>query len=442
MRRHWSVRDVASWNVADPPAPASVDALRTVDPTPLTSWQPRSGPQVKRSDILVSGQPKWAIFEGRAPFTRPPQETMSSVLPTTVRVAVTLLAIAGTAGQVAYLDALWWHSLGLADTMVRDVSGGLILYLAAHAVVSVASALLAVLLVQREGPRERAARALGTAFGAWSYLMAYSGVVMLFRPDPGAARDVFEAHFLIVEMLGLIALVRFTALFPRPLVPSEIERSPTLPGLLSPVHDVSLWMLRTAAPWIAGAVVIVGLWTATLAAGGSIADAGLSRVMHGVRFIAAGLGVLNLRRSWGRVTGEDRRRLEWLVAGLSFLFGALALMIGGNVLVSVAGFRAPDIAWQPLVIDVGLVGFLGGVALGVLYDGPVDPTLVVRRVATVSAMGTLGLFLAAGLEALLAGGILAAFSLRAGVGTALALATVVSTYRALVRLVDRVLTQA
>jgi len=367
---------------------------------------------------------------------------MTSVLSTTMRVAVTLLAIAGIAGQVAYLDALWWHSFGLSETMVRDVSGGLILYMAAHAIVSVASAILAVVLVQNEGPRERAARALGTAFGAWSYLMAYSGVVMLFRPDPGFGREIFEAHFLVVEMLGLIGLVRFTALFPEPLVPSEIERAPTLPPILGPVHDASLWMLRPAAPWVVGGLVVAELWALTLAAGGPIGDAGLSRLMHVVRFLAAGLGVLNLRRSWGRSLGDERRRLEWLVAALSFLFGALALMIGGNVLVSVAGFRAPDVAWQPLVIDVGLVGFLVGVALGVLYDGTVEPTGVVRRVVTVSVMGTPGLFLAAGLEALLAGGILAAFSLRTGVGTALALATVMSTSRALVRMIDRVLAQA
>ncbi len=172
-----------------------------------------------------------------------------------------------------------------------------------------------------------------------------------------------------------------------------------------------------------------------------MSDAGLSPLMVLVRFAAAGLVVLNLRRAWGLATGADRDRLTWLVAGLSALLGSLALLIGGNVLVAVTGFPEPNVAWRPILLDLGLIGFLAGLAMSILYSGPVHPITVVRHIASACTVTTVGLFLAAGLEALFAGGILAAYSLRTGVGTAIALATIVSTYRNLVRLVGRLLPQ-
>jgi len=60
---------------------------------------------------------------------------------------------------------------------------------------------------------------------------------------------------------------------------------------------------------------------------------------------------------------------------------------------------------------------------------------------TLAIQTTLGLFLAAALEALFAGGVLAAFSLRTGVGTVIAFVAIVSTFRALVRYLDRLLKQ-
>ena len=364
---------------------------------------------------------------------------MASVMLTAVRAAVTLLAIAGAAGHIAYLDALWWHSLGLTETVARDVGSALITLLAAHAVVSIVCGFLGVALVLREGPRQDAARGLGAAFGSWSYLMAYSGVTMLFRPDPGLGRDIFEGHFLLVEVIGLAGLLRFTALFPKPLIAERIEASPTMPRALMPGHLVSLWMLRPTAPWIVGFLLLVGLWMGMTMTGRPISDAGLSPVMDVFRLGAAGLVVLNLRRAWVRASGEERDRLTWLAASLAFLFGSLALMIGGNVLVAVTGFPEPTVAWRPILLDLGLIGFLVGLAQSILYKGSGHPIRMVRRVTSVSAVLTMGLFLAAGLEALFASGVLAAFTLRGGVGTAVAVATIVSTYRALTRRIERLL---
>jgi hypothetical protein len=372
--------------------------------------------------------------------TVPIEETapeMMSVVPIVVRVSVILLAIAATAGYVAYLDALWWHALGLTATMARNVSPATLVLLTADAIVAVTCSVLSVVLVLHEGPRAGAARALGASFGAWSYLMAYAGVTMLFRPDPGSLRAVFEGQFLFVEVIGLAGLLRFTALFPRPLGPEELEPSETLPRVLLPFHRASVFMRRPLAPWSVGMVVLISLWGWTIVSGGEISDAGLSPIMDVVRFLAAGLVVMNVRRAWGAATEGDRDGLTWLVAGLSFLLGSLSLLIGGNVLVAVTGFPEPDVSWRPILLDLGMIGFLVMLAMSVLYRGPTDPAQTTRSIATATAVVTAGLFLAAGLEAFFTGGVLAAYALPGGVGTAISFAVVLSTYRGLIRFIER-----
>lgn len=359
---------------------------------------------------------------------------------TIVRVLVILLAVAGTVGHLAYLDALWWHALGLTATMARDVSAATIMLLAAHAVVSIACSVLSIMLVLHEGHRASAARALAVAFGAWSYLMAYSGVTMLLRPvSPGFAREVFEAHFLLVEVLGLSALLRFTSVFPRRLTTAELRPLATLPDALVPFHHVAVFMRGHWAPWITGGLVLIALWGWTVLSGGALSDAGLSPLMDGVRFAAAGLVVMNLRRAWGVSTEGDRDALLWLAAALVILIGSLAILIGGNVLVAVTGFPEPHVAWRPILLDVGTFGFFVSLALSVLDQGGRDPARLTRKVASATVVVTSGLFLAAGLEALLTGGFVASYALRTGVGTAIAFAIVLSTYRSSSRMIERAL---
>jgi hypothetical protein len=350
------------------------------------------------------------------------------------------LALAGVSGHIAYLDALWWHSLGLSSTVATSVSRATIMLLTAHAVVSVVCSILAITLVLDERHRQEASRALGVAFAAWSYLMAYSGVTMLFRPiAPGLAREVFEAHFLAIEVLGLVALVRFTSIFPRPLLDEELQPTESLPAVLLPFHQIAVFMRhRTAA--IATAVAVLSfLWLTTLATGGALSDAGLSPAMDVIRFLAAGLVVMNLRRAWGVSTEGDRDSLTWLLASLSFLLGSLALLIGGNVLVAVTGFPEPNVAWRPILFNLGMIGFLTGIAMSVLQRGRIDPAHLTRRIATVAALITGGLFLAAGLEALFSGGVDASLSVRKGVGTAIAFAITLSTHKSLERFIERLL---
>lgn len=364
---------------------------------------------------------------------------MSSLAPTVLRLAVILLALASTTGQLAYLDALWWHTLGLTSLLARNVSPATIMLLTAHAIVAVVCAVLSIALVLHEGVRGQAARALGAAFGSWSYLMAYSGVTMLFRPDPGITREFFEAHFLFVEAMGLIGLLSFTGLFPRKLAPEELRASETLPRFLLPLHRVTVFMRSPRAAGIVGMAVLITLWGLTLVSGGNLSDAGLSPVTDVIRFCAAGIAVINVRRAWDAATEGDRDGLTWLLVSLSLLLGALSLLIGGNVLVAVTGFPEPNVAWRPLLLDLGIIGFLGGLAMSVLHRGTIDPLQLTRRIASATVILTGGFFLAAGLEGFLAGGILGTYSMRAGVGSAISFAIVLATRGGLVRIIDRAL---
>ena len=362
---------------------------------------------------------------------------MTPVVATAIRVWVILLAIAGTAGHVVYLDELWWHKLGLTATMARSVTPATLLLLTAHAIVTVVCAVLGVALVLNEGQRARAGRVLGAAFGAWSYLMAYSGVTMLFRPDPGLSREIFEGHFLFVEVFGLAGLLHFTSVFPRPLSAEELQPSETLPPMLMPFHAAAVFMRRAGAPWFVGMAILVALWSWTALSGGEISDAGLSPIMDVVRFLSAGLVVMNHRRAWHVATEGDRDQLMWLLASLSILLGCLAILIGGNVLVAVTGFPEPNVSWRPILLDLGLIGCLVALAMSVLHHDSIDPARVTRVVGSAAAIVTIGLFLSAGLEAFFAGGVLAAYSLRTGAGTAISFAIVLSTYRGMLRLIGR-----
>jgi hypothetical protein len=266
--------------------------------------------------------------------------------------------------------------------------------------------------------------------------MAYSGVTMLFRPvSPGPRRGFFEAHFLMVEILGLAALIRFTAIFPRPLSSEELRPLTTLPPSLIPLHRAAVFMRGPYAPWLVGLLVLGATLAWARIRGAPPGDAGLGRLMDLARFCAAGLVVMNLRRAWTFATEGDRDGLGWLLVAFSLLGAALVLLIGGNVLVAVTGFPEPTVAWRPILVDLGLIGFLVAVALSVLHHRRRDAAQLARRIAATAVVVSGGLFLAAGLEAAFTGAILST-TFRSGVGTAVAFAVTLSAYRGLARLVE------
>jgi hypothetical protein len=357
-----------------------------------------------------------------------------------VRLTVTALAIIAIAGQVAHLDSLSGATLGLGDSLVRNPRPSFLTLVAADAVVSAISGILAIALVFRGDPA-RGSRGLGVALGAWSYLLAYSGVIVLLRPDPGVLRTVFHAHFSVVEVLGLAGLVEFTTVFPRRLLANDLSAPDSLPVGLRTLQQLRIRLLSPGGPWLGAAIAMFVLYAANAATGRPVADAALHPFMDLGRFLAVALVVLNVRRSWILGADTPRQQMWWIMVGLALLIAALSFLIGGNLLLNATHWQEPVIAWRPILLDLGLLGFLWGAAMSVFYDGGIDSAGVARRVFATAALGTLVLVVAAGLEILLSVALVGRISLRPGIGTLVATVVAVATYGRTLPFIEKILGQ-
>ena len=356
------------------------------------------------------------------------------------RILVLAMAAISTVGQIAYLDALYWHRLGWVTQMPGSVQATTLAVVGSDAVVSVLAAIVAVSLVLRRTPT-RAGRPLAVAVAAWAYLLAYGGVFRLLLPESGSAlRPAFEAHFLVVECLGLAGLLAFSAAFPSALTAEDLGGAERLPVGLRTLHLFRAWLLRPGAPWIAALILtglILGLGRIV---GTPVMEAPLNPVMDVARFATLAAVVINFRASWDARDAEARVHLSWMVLGMTLLMASLALLIGGNVLISVTGWR-PPLNWPPVLLNLGLLGLLWASSMAVFYDGRMNPKTLVRGTATWTGLGTSLLFLSAGLEALFSDAMLARISLPTGVGTLTAVLLFAWIFGATRRLVEIIIDQ-
>ena len=319
-------------------------------------------------------------------------------------------------GQAIHVDILYWNTMGLGRLALSGVTPALFSAVITGAVVSVVSGTLALTMAFR-GDGTRGARPLGLALSAWSYMLAFSGITVLFAPPLNSPfRFVFEAHFLGVEALGLAALLRFTALFPGPLQPSSLRAPADLALGLRTAQHTRLLLLRPWGPWAAAGAALALALGVNAALGRSTQDTALLPLTDLLRLVALAAVVLNLRASFVYADREDRRRMFWMVVGFTLLVGAVGTLLGGNVLVAVTRWEIPGLNWRPVILDLGVMGLLWGTAMAVFYDGAMRPGVFTRRMTVLFSMLTMALFLAAGMETLLVG----RSPLSPGIGTVLA----------------------
>ena len=352
-----------------------------------------------------------------------------------------ILSVLAVVGQAAYLDALYWNALGLGPLSHGSLRPALLSAVITGAVVSLAAASLGTAMAIR-GDTRRGARPLGLALAVWAYLLAYSGMIVLFAPPEGTfLNTVFDGHFLVLEALGLASLLRFTAVFPGHLDLMDLRAPDSLPPGLRTAQRVRIWLLRPAAPWILALGAAAISFAVNTFLGRQLQDTALLALVDLFRLTALTLVVLNLRHAFMSADAGVRSRMVWIVLGFALLVGAVGFVLGGNVLTAVTGWELPRMNWRPIVLDVGVLGLLWGGAMAVFYNGPMDPARLVRRAAIVGGMGTVTLFLSAGLEMLLSGVVAARFSLPYGAGTILGVVAMGVLYTRTVRPLDAFLSQ-
>ncbi len=330
------------------------------------------------------------------------------------------LAALALTGQLAYLDVLYWGVAGLPSLGDGDIQPALRSSVITGAAVTVLVCAAALFLTFR-ADGQRGARPFGLALAAWGYLLAYSGLTILFAPDAGsAARVPFDAHFLFVESLALAALLRFTALFPVPLHRSAIQDPAALNPLLRPLQHVRAQLLSPVGPWVAGAVACAFILVSNASQGRPVQDAPLIILADVFRLAALTVVVLNLRAAFLATDTQGRRAGFWFVVGFTLLLGAVGMLLGGNVLTAVTKWSIPGFNWRPVVLDLGVLGLIWGACMGIAYRGARKPGPLARRAALLAASITVALFLAAGLESLL-GSVVSPLILPRGVGTLVAI---------------------
>lgn len=294
---------------------------------------------------------------------------------------------------------------------------------------SIVAAVLALVLAWGTDGR-RGTHALAVCLAAWSYILAYSGVVTLYHSVAGgAAHALFEAHFPLVEMLGLAGALRFSAAFPSPVSPSDLTPPDSLRLGLRTLQRVRTVLLTPAAPWLAAMVALAVLLGVNAVTGGVLREAPLNPLAALIRFAALTAVVLNFRVSWLRARGESHERMLWMIVGLTLLFACLGVLIGGNVLLAVTGWRIPLVRWRPIVLDLSLLSLLWGTIMAVIYRRTWSVGRLAERTAVLGGALTVALFLAAGLEALFADVLVARLTVPPGIGTAVAFVLTALAYR-------------
>ncbi len=384
------------------------------------------------------GRPTMAVrllvsVPGTAQYCRgtpPPLECSRPTLATLAYRGLTvLLAVLALAGQATYLDVLYWNALGVGGLTQGGLHPALRTAVLASATMTAVTAGLGMFLALRRDA-SRGARPLGLALAGWAYLLAFSGLSLLLSPDPGRdLRGPFASHFLFVEAIASAALLRFTALFPTPLTPRALEDPATMPGWLRPAQRARLMLLGPRAPWVTALASAALVLIVNAALGRPIQDAALLLLTDVLRLTALAVVVLNLRASFVAADREGRRTTLWFVVGFTLLLGAVGALLGGNLLAAVTGWDAPGFNWRPIVLDIGVLGLVAAVIVGVVYEGGRKPGPIARQLAVLGGAVTVTLFLAAGMESLAKGVVVAPFPVPRGVGTAVACITVGLLYR-------------
>lgn len=274
-----------------------------------------------------------------------------------------------------------------------------------------AAATLAQVLAWRSWNR-RDARVLATFLALLSYPLAGEPVWGMLRASgiPRWGIMAIDTLFPLAAVAAMAMLVRFSALFPRPLNPGDVRarsRShPTRVIVAAQVWTMDEARLRRAAVWFCTLAVILPQ-AVSIASGEGAAGMIAGQVSRYVT-VAALLATLviapaNLRASYRRADAAERRHIFWVLEGC-VLVAAVALIASAlKLLQNATGYTPPVPYWFALSLMGGFMGLLACLAFAMFGSGALDPALAIRRTAVASAVGLMTVILFATLEQVLQG---------------------------------------
>ena len=303
---------------------------------------------------------------------------------------------------------------------------------------AVGACVLALVLVTRSwGSKGAQSLALFLAFLAavWGSLLRFLQVrVMEGETNLNLSATGWEA---VLAIGGLLlasgAFIRFSTLFPVPLSPEDLPPARRTP----PFRRLRVSFFSPAVVW--GLVVLLLLFQwglgqlfeglvpaaaegeeAPLQGAALLILLGQVAIIGFAPLVAIGLGIRNLASGYGLASRADRKRVLWLVAGVS--------AAGWMILGSVSGFFLAVVLGLPNWIPVGLMILLVlaptvlvvTCAIALFYAGSVDPGLVLKRSTVFGALGATGILLFAGLEEVLSEWVGSRMGLPGAVGSLLA----------------------
>jgi hypothetical protein len=288
---------------------------------------------------------------------------------------------------------------GLAVMMVLLSAGG------------PAAATLAQVLAWKSWDR-RDARVLATFLALLSYPLAGEPVWGMLRASgiPRWGIMAVDTLFPLAAVAAMAMLIRFSALFPRPLNPGDL-RAHSRSRAARFVVAAQVWTmggtrLRRAALWFCMLAVVLPQ-AISIASGGGAAGMIAGQISRYVT-VAALLATLviapaNLRASYRRADAAERRHIFWVLEGCVLVAAVVLIASALKLLQNATGYTPPVPYWFALSLMGGFMGLLTCLAFAMFGSGALDPALAIRRTAVASAVGLMTVVLFATLEQLLQG---------------------------------------
>ena len=327
-----------------------------------------------------------------------------------VRLVVTLIAVLAVGESIAAsvnidasIEALYQREAALAEaqgwSLAREEFRATPFSVTIANLTKWVAAMIALSLVWLAASRPAALMlALFLAFNA------YTGDALRYAGVQHPLLDRATGGFIF---LALAAMLRFAALFPRPLSRADVIAAA---GRMTARVRVKALLLDARAVW--GTALLLVALDVLLP---SPRTFGHQMAAFTLTLTAIAASVLLLRTGYRLVDDAGRRRILWIVAAFA------GLLVSGVLYMAVTiAFRITNPAASMLLAQIPELVMLTCLAVGIFYYGGIDPALVIRQTTMYGALALLLVVLFEGVENVASDLLTARFGLPGGVGSLVA----------------------